>query len=188
MAGRFSLPICPVLSLAFAAAAAAAAAQAPASPVPPPPAVAPPMASAPPTPAAPWQQPTPTAHAAAVQAAATQADPQSAANAYAALYAHGACDRDRTMRGLGYRSCAAAGYLHVEPRRGNVYDRMARAGGDGGALPTPDAPPAGGHTSLERTGNAAPPPARTAGPRRRHGRRCGIVSRFVSIETTARAS
>ena len=81
-----------------------------------------------------------------------------------------------------------AGYLHVEPRRGNVYDRMARAGGDGGALPTPDAPPAGGHTSLERTGNAAPPPARTAGPRRRHGRRCGIVSRFVSIETTARAS
>ena len=49
--------------------------------VPPPPAVAPPMASAPPTPAAPWQQPTPTAHAAAVQAAATQADPQSAANA-----------------------------------------------------------------------------------------------------------
>ena len=62
---------------------AAAAAQAPASPAPPPPAVAPPIASAPPAPA-PWQQPTPTAHAAAVQAAATQADPQSAANAYAA--------------------------------------------------------------------------------------------------------
>jgi hypothetical protein len=47
-----------------------------AAPAPAPASVAPPPA--------PWQQPTPTAHAAAVQAAATQADPQSAANAYAA--------------------------------------------------------------------------------------------------------
>ena len=61
---------------------AAAAAQALAPPVPPPPAVAPPIAPTPPI--TPWQQPTPTAHAAAVQAAAAQADPQSAANAYAA--------------------------------------------------------------------------------------------------------
>ena len=152
MAGRFSLPICPVLSLAFAGAAAAAAAQAPASPE---------------------------CAAAASRCATDGISTAYARRALATAHAYrprcscaGRCHPGRSAvrrqrlcsivctRCVRSRSHARsrvqvvrsrAGYLHVEPRRGNVYDRMARAGGDGGALPTPDAPPAGGHTSLERT-------------------------------------
>ena len=97
---------------------AAAAAQAPASPAPPnDPSGTAIVRYVPPSPADAPSLPSPTAHAAAVQAAATQADPQSAANAYAALYAHGACDRDR-MRGLGYRSCAAGRDIYMSNRAG----------------------------------------------------------------------
>ena len=63
---------------------AAAAAQAAASPVPPPPSDGTIVRYVPPQPADAPLIPSSTAHAAAVQAAAAQADPQSAANAYAA--------------------------------------------------------------------------------------------------------
>ena len=184
MAGRFSLPICPVLSLAFAGAAAAAAAQAPASPE---------------------------CAAAASRCATDGISTAYARRALATAHAYrprcscaGRCHPGRSAvrrqrlcsivctRCVRSRSHARsrvqvvrsrAGYLHVEPRRGNVYDRMARAGGDGGALPTrrTHLPPAGTRASSAQRRTGRP---HTAGPRRRRG----IVSRFVSIETTARAS
>ena len=166
MAGRFSLPICPVLSLAFAGAAAAAAAQAPASPE---------------------------CAAAASRCATDGISTAYARRALATAHAYrprcscaGRCHPGRSAvrrqrlcsivctRCVRSRSHARsrvqvvrsrAGYLHVEPRRGNVYDRMARAGGDGGALPTPDAPPA--RRAHEPRASSAPQ-LRTAA--RTHGR------------------
>ena len=92
-------------------------------------------------------------------------------------------DRDR-MRGLGYRSCAAGRDIYMSNRAGVTctIGWRGRAGTEERYRPAGRTSRRRGHTSLERTTPHRRP--HTAGPRRRRG----IVSRFVSIETTARAS
>ena len=164
MAGRFSLPICPVLSLAFAGAAAAApaAAQAPASPE---------------------------CAAAASRCATDGISTAYARRALATAHAYrprcscaGRChpgrsavrrqrlcsivctrcvrsrDRDR-MRGLGYRSCAAGRDIYMSNRAGVTctIGWRGRAGTEERYRRRTHLPPAGAHEP--RAHNAAPPPA-----------------------------